>query len=134
MKSIGNAFYGKNGHRQYFGNVFKNSIHAEIDTLYKILKKNKIFNLKKNTNIGLKSTMYVVRLMNIKNNKHNNFYYQYGNSKPCKVCQYFLYIHGFKKIKYTNIIDGENYLCEMKIKKNIIVDHKALLPHINNVK
>ena len=36
-----------------------------------------------------------------------------GNSKPCDRCQRFLYMHNIKTIKYTDIINGKNYLCKM---------------------
>ena len=42
------------------------------------------------------------------------FNFLLGNSKPCDRCQSYLYLHGVKKIKYTDIIDGINVLCEMK--------------------
>lgn len=59
--------------------------------------------------------MYVVRLMNTLDGKCNIFDYLLGNSMPCNRCQSFLYHHKIKKIKFTNIINGINVLCEMKL-------------------
>ena len=59
--------------------------------------------------------MYVVRLMNITDGKCDLFDYLLGNSKPCNRCQSYMYRHQVKKIKFTNIIDGVNVLCEMRI-------------------
>lgn len=52
--------------------------------------------------------------MNTYNGKSNSFKYLLGNSKPCIRCQIFLHKHNVKKIKYTDIINGINVLCEMK--------------------
>ena len=49
--------------------------------------------------------IYVVRLMNETD----------GNSKPCSRCQSYLHRHNVKKMKFTDIINGVNVLCEMKI-------------------
>ena len=57
--------------------------------------------------------IYVVRLMKLKNNITFPKYYL-GNSKPCANCQRYLWHHNIKKIKYTDIIDGVNVLCEMR--------------------
>jgi len=53
--------------------------------------------------------------MNTTTNKSEHFNYLLGNSKPCSRCQHYLYTHNIKKIKYTNIINGVNVLCEMRI-------------------
>jgi len=50
--------------------------------------------------------------------KSKNFNYLLGMSKPCNRCQSFLFKHNIKKIKYTDIINNINVLCEMKINKN----------------
>lgn len=65
-------------------------------------------NIKKNN-----STVYVVRVMNSKKGLPPNQNVWFGNSKPCAHCQKYLYKFGFKKIKYTDNIDGKNYLCEL---------------------
>ena len=52
--------------------------------------------------------------MNNNINKSDLFNYTLGNSMPCTRCQTFLYLHNIKRIKFTNIINGENVLCEMK--------------------
>ncbi len=53
--------------------------------------------------------------MNLKEGKSKNFDFLLGNSKPCKRCQSFLHKHNIKKIKFTDIVNGQNVLCEMKI-------------------
>lgn len=52
--------------------------------------------------------------MNDKKEYKNQFKYILGNSMPCNRCQTFLHLHNIKKIKFTNIINGENVLCEMR--------------------
>jgi hypothetical protein len=83
--------------------------------LYKSLKTKNIYNLKKN--IDLKGVVYIVRLMRHKKSMSKHFKYTLGMSKPCKRCECFLYRHNIKKIKYTDVINGINVLCEMKINK-----------------
>jgi len=53
--------------------------------------------------------------MNETDGKCNHFPFLLGNSRPCERCQLFLHKHNVKKIKYTNIVNGVNVLCEMKI-------------------
>ena len=65
----------------------------------------------------MKGVVYVVRLMKNKKSISKHFQYTLGMSKPCKRCESFLYKHNIKKIKYTDVIDGVNVLCEMKITK-----------------
>ena len=59
------------------------------------------------------TTIFVVRILNTKENLPNNQQYWFGKSKPCKNCQKNLYKYNIHKIKYTDIIDGENVICEM---------------------
>lgn len=59
--------------------------------------------------------IYVVRLMNETEGKSDHFSHLLGNSKPCSRCQSYLHRHNVKKIKFTDIVDGVNVLCEMKI-------------------
>ncbi len=107
------VFYGENQHRQKIGKTFSHSVHAEINTMFKCLKKKNIYDLKIKT-IESKGVMYVVRLMNINEGKCKMFDYLLGISKPCNRCQSYMHRHNVKKIKYTDIIDGINVLCEMK--------------------
>ena len=110
------VFYGENLHRQKIGNTFSHSVHAEINTLYNCLKLHNIYNLNQHTSIN--GTIYIVRLMRKQKGKSKNFNYLLGMSKPCNRCQSFLFKHNIKKIKYTDIINNINVLCEMKINKN----------------
>lgn len=91
-------------------------MHAEINTLYKFLKTKNIYDIKKKTKLANNGVIYVVRLMNEQEGKCDHFPFLLGNSRPCDRCQLFLHKHNVKKIKYTNIINGVNVLCEMKIK------------------
>ena len=95
-----------------FESSIKDSLHAEINTLFKCLKKNKIYDLKRHSSVA-SGTMYVVRLLNNDTGKSDMFEYLLGISKPCLRCQLFMYRHGVNKIKYTDIIDNVNVLCEM---------------------
>ena len=78
--------------------------------MYKYLRKKKIYNLESESKIKGKTSIYVVRLMKTKGTLFDNIL---GNSKPCDRCQRFLYMHNIKTIKYTDIINGKNYLCKM---------------------
>ena len=106
-------FYGENQHRQKIGKTYSQSVHAEINTIFKHLKKNNIYDLN-DVSISSSGVIYVVRLMNTDDGKCDKFDYLMGNSKPCDRCQSFLFKHNIKKIKYTDIINGVNVLCEMK--------------------
>lgn len=75
-----------------------------------------MYNINKKTNKA-SGVIYVVRLMNNTDGKCDNFSFLLGNSRPCERCQSFLFKHNVQKIKYTNIINGVNVLCEMRIKK-----------------
>ena len=55
------------------------------------------------------ATVYVIR--RLCNKKY------LANSKPCTHCQSYLAKFGFKRVKYTDIINGENVLCELRLKK-----------------
>lgn len=58
--------------------------------------------------------MYISRSLKTDNAIHNLSDHHFGKSASCKRCEYFQYIHGVKKIKYTDVINGINVLCEMK--------------------
>ncbi len=96
------------------GKRYHISLHAEVHALFCALKKNKEYKFKNDSKSPSKTkdlnTVYVVRLMN-----NNATKYNLGNSKPCENCQKYLALYKVKKIKYTDIIDGQNVLCEMKL-------------------
>lgn len=98
----GNVGYvGENQHRQKVGTVFRKSLHAEMNALYKFYKmKRRPSNL----------SIYVVRL-----SMRVDGVYRLGLSKPCIECQKNLFRHNITKIYYTDIIDNVNVLCKMKI-------------------
>ena len=114
-------FYGANQHQTRFSNVSQPSLHAEMNALKHYLtitfgtssiKLGKKVNIKRTNGI-----VYVVRVLQTRENLPKSQQCWFGNSKPCARCQHYLARYGFKKIKYTNIIDGINVLCEMKLKK-----------------
>jgi hypothetical protein len=107
------VFYGENQHRQKIGKTFSHSVHAEINTVYKRLRQKNIYDINQKTSM-CDGDIYIVRLMNIEDGKCDLFDYLLGISKPCERCQSFLHRHRVKKIKYTDIIDGINVLCEMR--------------------
>lgn len=53
--------------------------------------------------------------MNSKEAKVDILEFACGCSKPCEKCQTCAKYHGIKKIKYTDIINGVNVLCEMRL-------------------
>ncbi len=61
------------------------------------------------------ATMYVTRILNTKENLPFHQYCWLGMAKPCPTCMKVLYRFNIKKIKYTDIIDDVNVLCEMVI-------------------
>ena len=89
-----------------------------MNALYKFLKASGVRSLKEKsppTRLGSGATIYVSRLLNTKDNipKDQNFWL--GMSKPCHHCLPMLYNFNIKRIKYTDIIDGINVLCELVI-------------------
>jgi len=58
--------------------------------------------------------MYISRSLKTNHETHDLSEFPFGKSASCKRCEYFQYIHGVKKIKYTDVINGVNVLCEMK--------------------
>jgi deoxycytidylate deaminase len=92
------AYAGENQHRQKYGKIFHTSLHAEMNVLHKFLKKVK-------RRIKTNTTLYVVRILDV----------GFGNSKPCSHCQSMLKRNGIRKIKYTDRINNEDVLVEMKL-------------------
>ena len=88
---------------RYISQYFNKSSFSNIWSISKSrIKKNK--KRRKNN-----ATVYVIR--RLCNKKY------LANSKPCMHCQSYLAKFGFKRIKYTDIINGVNVLCELKLKK-----------------
>jgi deoxycytidylate deaminase len=100
------------------GRKYHVSLHAEINALFKSVKsmdKTNRLCAKKKDRPAL--SIYVVRLL--KGAPHNGKEkpkFMFGNSKPCLNCQKYLAAYNITKIKYTDIIDGQNVLCEMRFK------------------
>lgn len=109
---------GENQYRQRYGKHTTNmSLHAEMNVLFKTMKIYK----KSNRLITTKSkfrhnynelkgniVMYVIRLM--KSDKS-----LFGNAKPCNCCQKTLRLYNVKKVKYSDNINGQDVIREMKI-------------------
>jgi deoxycytidylate deaminase len=112
LKQAKHIFYGHNILRYRTDRVLFTSLHAEIDA---ILKAKKTLFRKRSSMPA--STIYVAR---IKNENHNDDYKRYtiGISMPCQDCQKKLYKLNVTKIYYTDVIDGEDTLCEMRIVEN----------------
>jgi len=111
----GSRFNASNNRSTRFGNISYISLHAEVNVLLKALRSRE-----KNANLKTKlklppSTVYVVRIMKKAENLPDHRVHYFGISKPCINCQKHLYKHNVIKIYYTDIIDNEEVLCEMRI-------------------
>ncbi len=99
-----------------YGNINYFSLHAEIHALMKYLKiYYKTSSLKQKSYIKNNSTIYIVRTLKDKKNLPTNQNVVFGNCMPCTNCQKYLSKFGFKRIKYTDFIDGKNVLCELRL-------------------
>ena len=92
------------------------SMHAEMHALFNLIKANNQnrFSPRNRNSVGKIKCIYVARLMNIETDD-SPFPVLLGNSKPCENCQNKLKMYGISKVKYTDIIDGVNVLCEIKL-------------------
>ena len=94
------------GHNQYRRTMYKvgerniihSSLHAEVACIRKCKSKPKV--------------LYVVRIMSNINN--------YGNAKPCEMCQHLMMEAGIKTVKYTDWQNERNVLVTMKLIENPI--------------
>tara|TARA_B100000900_G_scaffold405324_1_gene414769 strand:- start:98 stop:367 length:270 start_codon:yes stop_codon:yes gene_type:complete len=86
-----------------------------MDVLYKYIKKEMKINSFKSRPPKKKknATIYIARVMNDPENIPSNQTCWLGNCMPCDNCKKNLAKFGIKKIKYTDIIDGNNVVCEM---------------------
>ena len=62
-----------------------------------------------------KGTIYVVRLMRNAPPSDSVCRYLLGNARPCNHCQKLLRMYNIRRVKYTDVIDGENVLCELRL-------------------
>ena len=111
-------FNGFNERKTRTGKINYFSCHAEMNALYKFLKASGVRSLKEKSppaRLGSGATIYISRILNTQEDipKDQNFWL--GMSKPCKHCLPMLYNFNIKRIKYTDIIDGVNVLCELVI-------------------
>jgi hypothetical protein len=114
-------FYGENYYRERVGKIMMKSTHAEMNAIMKFLKSRYIYKLthvlsnkKRKRKYNLKnSILYVLRTLG---DKTNDFVGNAcGLSKPCKICQKYLALHGVGTIKYTEYVNGINVLHTMKL-------------------
>ena len=99
-------------------------MHAEMNVLFQTIKNvhksNRFYKKSKTARKLLKAnsplTVYVVRLSGLIPDPNHPFPYVLGKSKPCVNCQALLAQYNVKKIFYTDIIDGVNVLCEMRLR------------------
>lgn len=93
------------------------SMHAEMHALFNLVKANNHnrFSPRNKSSVGKIKCIYVARLMNIASDEDSPFPVLLGNSKPCDNCQSKLKMYGINRVKYTDIIDGVNVLCEIKL-------------------
>jgi len=118
LNTKGRVFYAANHRSTRFGNISYISVHAEVNVVLKALRSRE-----RNANLKTKvklppSTLYVVRLMRKTENLPDYRGHYFGISKPCLNCQQHLYKHNVTKIYYTDVIDDEEVLCEMRINTN----------------
>lgn len=94
------------------------SLHAEVHALIKYLRiVYKSSSLKQRSIMKNNSTIYVVRVLKDTTKLPKNQNVIFGNCMPCTNCQHYLYKFGFKRIKYTDIVDGENVLRELRLRE-----------------
>ena len=90
---IGHNQYRRTMYRVGERNIIHSSLHAEVACIRKCKSKPKL--------------VYVVRIMSDINN--------YGNAKPCEMCQHLMMEAGVKTIKYTEWHNERNVLVTMKL-------------------
>ncbi len=70
--------------------------------------------LKDVSNVSFRNyTLYVCRVMKLKDNLPHGQTNWYGSAKPCEHCEQTIRKFGIKKVKYTDIIDGQQVLCTL---------------------
>lgn len=110
----------ENQKRIKYGSIVHRSFHAEMNALFKLGKSlRKTENSRSSRALARdttrsKTTMYVVRLTYTDEVSSIYSGQRYGISKPCPHCEKALYEHGISRIKYTDVVDGQVVVCEMK--------------------
>ena len=110
MKNRKHVFYGHNSYRKRSGGVVRSSLHAEVDV---ILKSRKI--LSKKGDSPHPSTIYVARIGKYSHDLPSHIKHQIRIAMPCMDCQKELYEYNVTRIYYTDIINDEDVLVEMKM-------------------
>jgi len=113
----GIVFHASNNHRTRVGKTPCISLHAEVNVILKALK-----TYEKNPTLKTKkqlppSTLCVVRLMTEKSGLPKHRTYRFGISKPCINCQKQLYKFNVTRVFYTDVINNQEVICEMRINK-----------------
>jgi hypothetical protein len=108
-------YVGENQRREMAGRMYQRSLHAEVHALLKSIKQcEKSYSFKrKNKPERPPMTLYVVRILE----GNGTDCYTLGKSMPCVNCQMCLYYYNVTKIKYTDIVDGINCVCELRANK-----------------
>ncbi len=114
--------YGIFGYNQYIRTRTRRmnaySLHAEIHAISLFIKNvggyesdfKNIYKMKLPSN----TTIYVTRPLRAKYNDPGQLLWL-GCSKPCDNCERYIKAANISKIKYTDIIDGYQVLCTMKL-------------------
>jgi deoxycytidylate deaminase len=110
-------YVGENQRREMIGKLYQRSLHAEVNALFKSIKHyDKTYSFKRKGKPDRPAmTLYVVRILN---GHCASKCYTLGMCRPCLNCQNILFYYNVTRIKYTDIIDGVNVLCEMRANKN----------------
>ena len=92
---------------KYQKNEMANTLHAEVDAIYKAKKRLKDHELKKATLIVVRAKTTVTR----GSKEHDHF----GFSKPCKGCTECIKDHGIGKVVYTDFsqVETMKYMTEI---------------------
>ena len=89
-----------------------------MNALYKYVKnemKINSFKTNKRSRKTRHTTIYIARIITLDKEIPEHQTCWLGNCMPCDNCQKNLHKYGINRIKYTDIIDGENVVCEMSV-------------------
>lgn len=103
-----------------YGGELWYSCHAEMRAIFNLLKhvngKTSKLRSRYNNLSFTGHTLYVCRVMKQKDNLPHGQTNWFGSAKPCEHCEQTIRRFGIKKVKYTDIIDGQQVLCTLSYK------------------
>lgn len=106
---MGRVFYeASNNHRQKIGRMFGPSLHAEVHSLVKWSRQAS----KRPKKHHGQMTIYIARITEMTGKNGQRIF---GNCSPCQNCQKWLKHYNVTRVRYTDNINGENVLCELKL-------------------